>query len=223
MGGGGTAAVQYADGCERLIYFGFPFETIWPSERAAVMERALDFLAPCLSVNRHRVWLPLVMRTSGEQPGLCTDVIINGGFESDGGWALNQLAIYNTDEVHSGARSARVGILPDGLGGGDSINSSVMQVVTLTVGSNATLWLWVYPIGEGGDLGDYHYVGLRDQSDVYHALEHWRSDTQTWEQQQHDLSAYAGQVVRLYIGTRNDGDDDTAALYVDDITLEVCP
>jgi hypothetical protein len=28
--------------------------------------------------------------------------------------------------------------------------------------------------------------------------------------------------VTLYIGVRNDGDDDTAALYVDDVVLEIC-
>jgi len=175
------------------------------------------------AVSRHYVWLPLVMRDFGQEQPPCTDAIVNGGFESGDGWTLNQLAVYNADQVHAGARSMRVGILPGGSGGGAPIFSSVMQVVTLTTGSDATLRLWVYPIGEGGDPGDYHYVGLWDQSNDYHALAHWQSDARAWEQQQHDLSAYAGQMVRLYIGTRNDGDDDTAALYVDDITLEVCP
>ncbi|MEE8389862.1 MAG: hypothetical protein V3S14_03570, partial [Anaerolineae bacterium] len=48
----GTAAVQYANvvGCERLVYFGFPFETIWPDKRPAVMGRVLDFLGLCLPV-----------------------------------------------------------------------------------------------------------------------------------------------------------------------------
>jgi len=29
--------------------------------------------------------------------------------------------------------------------------------------------------------------------------------------------------VTIYIGTVNDGDDDTSALYVDDVKFEVCP
>ncbi len=45
---GDTAAVQYASGCQRLVYFGFPFETIHPSARPGVMARALDFLDFCL-------------------------------------------------------------------------------------------------------------------------------------------------------------------------------
>jgi hypothetical protein len=46
-GVGGTAAIQYANGCQRLVYFGFPFETIWPGERPAVMGRVLDYLDFC--------------------------------------------------------------------------------------------------------------------------------------------------------------------------------
>jgi hypothetical protein len=40
---------------------------------------------------------------------------------------------------------------------------------------------------------------------------------------QYDLSAYVGQTVTIYIGTVNDGDDYTSALYVDDVKVEVCP
>ncbi len=47
-GTGGTAAVQYADGCTRLLVFGFPFEVIRPESRPAVMARALDFLDECI-------------------------------------------------------------------------------------------------------------------------------------------------------------------------------
>jgi len=50
-GTGGTAAIQYANGCQRLIYFGFPFETIYPdSTRRTVIARALDFLGACLNL-----------------------------------------------------------------------------------------------------------------------------------------------------------------------------
>jgi len=48
---GGVAAVQYWNPvrpCERLVYFGFPFETIWPAQRPVVMARILDFLDYCV-------------------------------------------------------------------------------------------------------------------------------------------------------------------------------
>lgn len=172
-------------------------------------------------VSRYHIWLPLTMRQYGEAQPVCVNVVANGGFETDAGWTLNQRAIYSADQAHSGARSARVGIPPGEPGA--YVYSSVMQALTLTAGSRATLRLWVYPIGEGSDTGDWHYIGLFDQWNAYRALDTWRSDARAWSERQYDLSPYLGQQVRLYIGTRNDGDDDTSALYVDDVRVEVCP
>jgi bacillopeptidase F (M6 metalloprotease family) len=58
---------------------------------------------------------------------------------------------------------------------------------------------------------------------VYHSLDQWHSEAGIWGQREYDLSAFLGQTVTLYVGTRNDGDDDTAAMYVDDVMLDVCP
>lgn len=46
-GDGKAAAVQYADGCRRLLVLGFPFETLRTEMRAGVMAKALAFLAVC--------------------------------------------------------------------------------------------------------------------------------------------------------------------------------
>jgi hypothetical protein len=180
-----------------------------------------DWVTDTFTVSRFYQRLPIIARNYAAGQAPCSDLLLNGGFESDGGWTLNQLAIYDTAVVHDGLRSARVGIPPGEPG--SALFSSVAQAVTLPSGSNATLYVWTYPIGEGNDLGDYHYIGLRDGSNVYHGLDHWSSDARTWELRIYDLSAYLGQTVTLYIGTRNDGDDDTAAMYVDDVSLVVCP
>jgi N-acetylmuramoyl-L-alanine amidase len=177
-------------------------------------------------IGRYSCWLPLVMRNfenseDGGGDDECTDVLGNGSFESDESWVLNRLATYDTMNVHTGARSVRVGIPPGEPG--NYAYSSVAQTVALPAGSEATLQLWVYPLGEGDDTDDWHYVSLRDQLDVYHVLDQWHSEAGVWEQREYDLSAFLGQTVVLYVGTRNDGDDDTAAMYVDDVTLEVCP
>ena len=172
-------------------------------------------------IQRSICWLPLVLRNFEEEPSVCTDAVVNGGFESDDGWLPNQLAIYATDQVHSGTQSARVGIPPGEPG--SPVFSSMAQTIALPEGESATLRLWFYPIGEGEDADDTHYVILTDQSDNYHYLYLGWSDVRSWEQMEYDLSAHTGTTVTLYIGTRNDGDDDTAAMYVDDVELEVCP
>ncbi len=173
------------------------------------------------TISRLHLWLPTVLHDFVERETPCTDVILNGGFESDEGWTFNRLATYETVVVHTGARSVRVGIPPGEPG--QYAYSSVTQKVTVPTGSTATLSMWVYPIGEGNDSGDWFYVGLFDPFNNYHSIEVWRSNGQAWEWREYDLSAYTGQTITLYIGARNDGDDDTAAMYVDDVALEVCP
>jgi len=56
----GHAGMTWASGdCSRLVYFAFPFETIYPAEtRQAVMSRVMDFLGPCGS--RQTMYLPLM-------------------------------------------------------------------------------------------------------------------------------------------------------------------
>jgi len=194
----------------------------WEVQVVDAAGNASGWSTGAFSVGRYQIWLPVVVyEEAPPAPPPCADTIVNGGFETDEGWTLNHLAVYAIDPVHTGLQSARVGIPP-----GDSgifVYSSMMQVVTLTESSSATLSLWVYTIGEGGDTGDYHYIGILDSEGVYHALDHWQSNAQAWELRQYDLSAYVGQTVTLFVGTVNDGDDDTAALYVDDVAIEVCP
>jgi hypothetical protein len=47
-----SAAVQYANGCTRLVYSAIPFETIYPATaRQSVMNRIMDYLGVCLPAN----------------------------------------------------------------------------------------------------------------------------------------------------------------------------
>lgn len=47
-GAGGAAGIEYANSCQRLVYLGFPFETIYPAAmRQAVMARVINFLDAC--------------------------------------------------------------------------------------------------------------------------------------------------------------------------------
>ncbi|MFQ5859644.1 MAG: hypothetical protein ACE5LU_28945, partial [Anaerolineae bacterium] len=48
-------------GCARLVYFAFPFETIYPAEvRRAVMTRVMNYLGTCGPPPQHVIYLPLV-------------------------------------------------------------------------------------------------------------------------------------------------------------------
>ncbi|HDQ72827.1 MAG TPA: hypothetical protein ENN19_12135 [Chloroflexi bacterium] len=176
-----------------------------------------------VSIVQHHVWLPLILRAFSGGAGGCADRIVNGGFETDAGWVLNVLAVYDTEQTHTGARSARVGVPPGEPS--DPVYSSVAQTVDLPAGGGtgkATLRLWVYPVLEGADADDRFYVSLTDEADARHLLKIWRSNERAWTPQEYDLSAYLGQRVTLYVGARNDGGEGSAMMYVDDVTLEVC-
>ena len=173
------------------------------------------------TILQHNAWLPVVWRDFSAN---CMEYnsIVNGGFEADAGWTFNGGATYATSPapVHSGIRSAQTGIPPGHPG--EYNYSSVSQAIELPAVGAVTLHLWLYPIGEGDDSNDKYYIGLSDETGNYHSLDYWQADTRAWERREYDLSAYRGQVVTLYVGTWNDGDDDTAALYVDDVGLIVC-
>ncbi len=176
-----------------------------------------EWVTETFSIRQHHAWLPLVMRNY--QPPSPSG-LVNGGFETDEGWVLNRLAIYVNEPVHSGSRSVRLGIPPGEPG--QYAYSSVSQAFVVPAGPTATLSLWVYLRSEG-DRDDLYYISLYDGSGEYRLLDTWRPGDLpegTWVERQVDLSPYAGQRVTLYIGVKNDGDEQTAAVYVDDVRLQ---
>jgi len=121
------------------------------------------------TVHREFVWLPLVLRNF--EPPLAPPQFVNGGFETDEGWTLNHLAVYEDTFAHEGARSVRLGILPGNLG--SYVYSSVSQSFLVPDSPTVPLGLWVYPRSDG-DIGDLYYVSLYDQEGRYHSLGTWR-------------------------------------------------
>ncbi|MBN2006936.1 MAG: N-acetylmuramoyl-L-alanine amidase [Anaerolineae bacterium] len=217
-GTGGGAAVQFSQGCKRYLGLGFPLEVIRPESRDAVMASALDFLDACFQTETN-LYLPLILRDYATETPRCT-LILDSDFETEGDWTYNNLAVRATDIVYRGTYAARVGIPPGQPG--QSIYSSISHTLTLPAdGVSATLRLWAYPIAE--ELSeDYHYIILHDMEGESHVLSTYTSDDRAWQRRTFDLSNYIGQSVKLFIGTRNDGDDDTAALYLDDVQVELC-
>ncbi len=172
-----------------------------------------------IEVESVALYLPLVLRDYAAAVHGCT-LILDSDFESAGGWVYNNLAVRVTDVVHQGAYAARVGIPPGQPG--QAIYSSISQTLTLPADAvSATLRMWAYPVAE--ELtGDYHYVILHNMEGESQVLSTLTTDSRAWQAREFDLSAYSGQNISLFIGARNDGDDDTAALYLDEVQLEIC-
>jgi hypothetical protein len=175
-------------------------------------------------------------------PGPCQEEIINGGFENSDGWEiLNTVykAAYSTVEVHSGARSMRAGIVNPA----DNIYSysDFRQTVTFDVGPDATLGFWLYPLSteaeslplppipEGPVFGesplayDAQYLLVVFPNGDFEVLLWQRSNSRIWTYHEIDLSDYAGQTIHIQFGVYNDGYGGITAMYVDDVSLEICP
>ncbi len=164
------------------------------------------------------VFLPLVLRNYApavEPPPTDCTTWLAEDFEGATDWTFNNLAATVTEPVHGGAHAVRVGV-PSGTPGSESY-SSIMRTLELPADAESiTLTYWAYPILEDNDPDDFHYVGPQGDLTV-----DW-ADTWSWEERTLDLSAYAGESILFFFGTKNDADDSTASLTVDDIRIEVC-
>jgi hypothetical protein len=189
----------------------------------------------------------------------CSDVITNGGFETDEAWQLpvtEYTAAYSTAAAHSGLQSVRTGItIP---ADNRYSYSSARQMVTIPADStSATLRVWLYPLSDevltkanlqqgiqpladrptGPEFGtefiagDAQYVLVLDPGpdpedpvdDTLIEILLWmRSDAQQWQFYTYDLLKYAGETIKIQVGTYNDGFAGASAMYADDVALEAC-
>ena len=159
-------------------------------------------------------------------PGGSGNLIVNGGFEGSlAGWTLggSQMPLDSVVHYHSGRNSLRVGAnsLPGQTEpGGDSF---AYQTVTIPAGaSSAVLDFWYYAYSTDSITYDWQDAQVQDGSgnlllDVFHMC----SDGQVWTEQSVDLSAYAGQTLRIYFNAHGDGYTDPTTMWIDDVSLMV--
>ena len=176
---------------------------------------------------------------------LCTEAIINGGFEGNTGWEIpitEYPAGYSNSEAHSGSRSMRTGIVT--LGDNTFSYSSARQRVTIPAGTTSayfTFWIKSFSGGAGGlsfpgkpalgaplsevqMAGDVQYVLVLDNNNnIINTLIWQLSNNRSWSAYQFNLVAYAGQTIWLHFGTYNDGLNGVSSMFVDDVSLDICP
>jgi Zn-dependent metalloprotease len=162
-------------------------------------------------------------------PAGCSDIVQNGGFESNGGWqevTAGEYGIIDTELPNTGRRSAW-------LGGTDQ---EPLQYIyqELRIPPNATrVELRYYRLiheETTGLLGallapeaSFGSLFLNTRGDVLGAAEQY-SSTQgddTWRPAQIDVSELAGQVVRLAFAAENPR-GNVSSFFVDDVQLVVC-
>jgi hypothetical protein len=158
-------------------------------------------------------------------PTACVSgAIQNGGFESGSfspGWTILDTAATPTvrpspSPVHSGSYAAFLGSDPGTEPLGDS---SIYQQFTVPTGGG-TLSYWYYPYSEDTITYDWQDAYITDvNGNILTTIMHVCDNTQTWTHVTQDLSAYAGQTVRIKFLVHQDGFGDVTNMYVDDVSI----
>ena len=152
-------------------------------------------------------------------------MIVDGGFEGASVWSFGatpRRGGYVTTPVHGGLKSARLGVLP---ATGDAYSySTVYQQIVLPAGAGRiTLRYWYWP-GSQDSAADSQLALILDTryrsiGRVMQVLQ----NNQAWRAVASDLTRFAGQSVVIYFNVLNDGDGQRSWMYVDDVSVEVCP
>ena len=171
-------------------------------------------------VDELAAFLPVILKFP-EPP--CTNLIANGGFESDSGWTLSGLKrpVYTTDQFVEGTRSLLLGVVPPN--GDGNAYSSAYQAISLSAGmSSATLGFWMQRDTED-TYGDAQQVVILDDAlRVERVLANVLNDSGVWSYTSFDLTDYIGRTIFVYFNVVNDGDGSRTWMYLDEVVLDVC-
>jgi hypothetical protein len=169
-------------------------------------------------------------------PAECMNLIVNGSFENNDAWILNQseaTAQYTNSEVYTGTRSIQLGRLP-GTGVDNTLSySSISQTVTISASASLVSLRWWHLYGseetptetpaETEDHQEVILLGPVPNGNVLQILQRVRRNGGVWLEEEVDLTSYRGQSVYIYFNVYNDGNGSRTWMYLDDVRLYICP
>ncbi len=183
----------------------------------------------------------------------CQELVTNGGFEEDAAWDFPASASrggYTTVEAHTGARSARLGLLPGqdvtqdltglrrpvrserNLPGEQAPENASFSAVdqTISIPANAgsvALTFWYKPGSEAATGGDYQRVMLLDPDGYTYiaTLMQVLENAGSWRRATFDLTPYRGRSIVLYFEVFNDNISagPRTWMFLDDVSVLACP
>ncbi len=169
---------------------------------------------------------PAPTPTPTPDPGGCSNLLVNGDFESVGGWSFGSTpypARYVTSPVYSGLRAAGLGI-PAGVAN-RLAHSSAYQRITIPATAPAPVVLrFARNSGGAADGVDYREALLLNTNYGYLAtLERsYAAGDNNWVERTYDLTAYRGRTVVVYFNVYNNGSGAQMWNTVDQVSLGGC-
>jgi hypothetical protein len=169
---------------------------------------------------------PTAVPTATPDPANCTNLLINGDFETAVGWSFGSTpypARYVTAPVQSGLRAVSQG-LPPGVANRVA-HSSAYQKVTIPANAPAPVFLRLARYSGGAADGvDYRETLLLNSSYGYLAsLERNKlAGDDKWAERTFDVTAYRGRTVVVYFNVYNNGTGSQMWNAVDKVSLGSC-
>jgi hypothetical protein len=180
-------------------------------------------------------YIPLVAQPAPEPQIVCSDVLVNGGFETNGGWAgvantagtIYTENIYSAVRARSGSRGGRVG--SPGVNGywNEVLQTTLVPANTIS----ATLSFWRYlDTSETSTSVAYDVFRYGIETDrgielvAPRRIDNTSAGRGRWVQESivlADASALAGKGVWITFKGTTDG-NQPSSLYLDDVALSVC-
>jgi len=186
--------------------------------------------------------------TPTNPPVPCSNIVLNGGFETRSDWLLPVTAYsadYSIDQAKSGSWSMRAGIL-NPIYNRYSYSSIQQDVTILGDVTSANLEFWLFPqtgesilqplpnipfnmsFGKQPLASDIQYVIIMDP--YYNILDRlvWqRNNSKAWTYYTFNLlnfngHNYAGQKIKLDFGVYNDGYSGATSMFIDEVNLTTC-
>lgn len=211
-----------------------PSATPTATETFTPTPTAMDTATPTSTPIATETATPTSTPTATSTPALvCTEQVINGDFETDQAWQFGPTLrppAYAADPTGGGSRVLRLGIVQDS----EDVEtwSYAWQTVSpLPAEASVTLQFRYYGVSQDA-TSDWAEVLIRDTNGVPLKLVLWLPgatlDTRRWETHSLTLPAdwlarLAGQPLQLYFNVYNNGNGVPSALYLDDVSLLVCP
>jgi len=153
----------------------------------------------------------------------CTNLLINSDMESNAGWVFGDTparAEYVTSRYTSPHRSILLGITN---GINEHSYSSIQQLVNVPVGSSLRLLAHVYPMSQPYDSDDaQELIIMNSTGQPLRRMWADTSNVQVWQTLEFNLSDFMGMPISVYFNVFNDGAGGVSAMYIDDVTLEIC-
>ncbi|MCB0134023.1 MAG: hypothetical protein KDD75_02810 [Caldilineaceae bacterium] len=158
-------------------------------------------------------------------PG-CQQLVLNGGFENGGltSWGTQGQVAPDSSVKFSGNFSARIGLTA--LDPNQNVSSEIRQTIVLPNNSDIALSFKYYP---RFDLNiadaDVQFVDVRRTDGTrIPIIPAAKQNLLTWQSVDNvSLNTVAGQQIELIFGVNNDGVGSRTWMYVDDVSIIVCP